>query len=125
MQTFKEYDQWYIDGKKVTGINVSERCYESTRQREVFTYTIAKRLASLHYVDKVESRLLYKLLTADKAVDASDLLASWPKGGEELGPYARKIASVEEANLLTKVLNTIRENMPLLTEVINYTRERR
>lgn len=52
--------------------------------------------------------LLYKLLTSKDDIQAVDLIEEWPKNGEELGPYTRKISSVEEAALLAKSLNVIK-----------------
>ena len=110
----RDYDDWLIDAKALVGTDVFQTCEDPVSGSKWYSYGIGHPLVSLHYVDKAESQLLYRLLSEDEGdepLEVEKLMRLWPSEAADLGPYAKKIDSVEEAAILVAVLRQIKRHL--------------
>jgi hypothetical protein len=71
---------------------------------------MARKVASFHYIDRLEATILYSILrsTNESLITVDELFTTWPKKEHERGPYAWVMRERRDAQRLLDVLCEIR-----------------
>eukprot|EP01037_Dinobryon_pediforme_P013295 gene13295-13407_t len=99
-----DIDDWYVKAKALATKSIS-----NVRSSDIDL----NEIVSFHYVNQMESVLLYNLLAGESEVPLSevsfrDIRRMWPSTNSEAGPYSRRLISDEEAIKLVTFLKSIR-----------------
>ena len=103
-QALNDIDDWYVKAKALATKSIS-----NVRSSDIDL----NEIVSFHYVNQMESVLLYNLLGGESEVPLSevsfrDIRRMWPSTNSEAGPYSRRLISDEEAIKLVTFLKSIR-----------------
>lgn len=94
-----DVDDWFVKAKQL-GYR-EERCGDAYKHP-------GGPICSFHYVETAEARVLYHLLDhALYSSNAAKILEMWPSNGSALGGYSRKLASLNEAEMLKSYISVI------------------